>query len=77
MNITIISACRNEVAHMQEFLDSIATQQLPCIEWEVIVADGLSTDGTRQLLDKYCEEHPRFRVIDNPCLLYTSDAADE
>ena len=66
MNITIISACRNEVRHMPAFLESIATQQMDGMNWEVIIADGMSDDGTRQLLEKYSQAHPRFRVIDNP-----------
>jgi len=32
----------------------------------VIVADGMSTDGTREILDMYCDRYPHIRVIDNP-----------
>ncbi len=64
--ISIISACRNEVRHIGEFLDSIATQELAGLDWEVIVADGMSSDGTGEFLEQYCQANPRFRVIANP-----------
>jgi glycosyltransferase involved in cell wall biosynthesis len=32
----------------------------------VLVADGMSDDGTRAILDRYAAREPRIRVIDNP-----------
>ena len=66
LNISIISACRNEVRHIGEFLDSIGQQNLDGYTWEVIVADGMSTDGTREFLEYYSKNRPQFRVIGNP-----------
>jgi succinoglycan biosynthesis protein ExoA len=65
-NLSIVVACRNEIRHMAEFLDSILAQDLQGMDWEVIVADGMSTDGTRQMLDEYCAAHPGVLVIANP-----------
>src|SRR5436190_22065212 len=64
--ISAIVACRNEMREIRCFLDSVLAQCLPGIEWEVIVADGMSDDGTRQALEEYTRAHPRIRVIDNP-----------
>ena len=36
------------------------------MDWEVIVADGMSDDGTRAILTEYSLREPRIRVIDNP-----------
>ena len=47
-------------------LDSILAQDLAGIDWEVIVADGMSDDGTRAILDRYARREPRIRVLDNP-----------
>ena len=32
---------------------------------EAIIADGMSTDGSRQVLDEFCEQHPNVRAISN------------
>jgi succinoglycan biosynthesis protein ExoA len=63
MKISAIIPCRNEKRHIREFLDSVLAQQLDAgWEMEVLVADGMSDDGTREEL-ALC---PGIRVIDNP-----------
>ena len=66
MKITIVSACRNEIGHIEALLNSIANQQMQGMDWEAIVADGMSTDGTTAFLEQYTRNHARFRVIANP-----------
>jgi GT2 family glycosyltransferase len=34
--------------------------------FEVVVADGMSTDGTREYLQHLARQHPQIRVLDNP-----------
>jgi succinoglycan biosynthesis protein ExoA len=63
--ISIIVACRNEMRHMGPFLDSLLMQDMDGLAWEAIIADGMSSDGTRQFLEEYCAQHPRVRVIAN------------
>ena len=67
MNISVIIPCRNEKRHICEFLDSLLLQDLEP-EWhlEILVADGLSDDGTRDLLQQFSERDSRVRMIDNP-----------
>jgi succinoglycan biosynthesis protein ExoA len=65
VRVSIVVACRNEVKHIAAFLDSIFAQDMTGITWEAIVADGMSNDGTRELLDKYSDRHPQLRVIAN------------
>ncbi len=64
--ITVIVPCRNEIKHVHSFLDSVLRQELSSCEWEIIVADGMSDDGTRAVLEQYRRNHPRMRVMDNP-----------
>ena len=67
MKISIVIPCRNERRHIGEFLDSLLNQSFDRNwEVEVLVADGLSDDGTRELLWRYMEKAPSVRMIDNP-----------
>ena len=66
IKLTIISACRNEIRHIDEFLDSIQSQEMDDLDWEAILADGMSSDGTKLRAEEYAATMPRFRVIDNP-----------
>src|SRR5947199_4223367 len=65
-SISIVIPCRNEAACIAEALDSVLAQDLDGIEWEVIVADGMSDDGAREILARYAAREPRIRIIDNP-----------
>lgn len=47
--ITIITVCYNEVANIRETLDSVLLQTYQ--NKEVIVVDGGSTDGTREIIE--------------------------
>jgi len=64
--VSVIIPCRNEVATMAAFLASVCSQQPPDGGMEVIIADGMSDDGTREILRKEGNLEPRIRVIDNP-----------
>lgn len=64
--MSIVVACRNEAAHVARFLDSLGEQDMTGLDWEAILADGMSDDGTPQIVRAYCATHPRFRLIDNP-----------
>ena len=66
IRISIISACRNESRHICEFLDSLLSQKMEGMTWEAVIADGISTDGTREQLKQYAVKHPQMRFIDNP-----------
>jgi len=65
--ISIVVPCRNEAGYIDAFLDSALAQQLaPGTRLEVLVADGRSDDGTRELLARRALADRRLRVIDNP-----------
>jgi succinoglycan biosynthesis protein ExoA len=64
--VSIILPCRNEARHIAACLDSILAQQEPAGGFEAIVADGLSDDGTRDVVADYARRDPRVRLVDNP-----------
>jgi len=66
LQLTIIVACRNEKSHIRRFIDSLLAQDMSGMAWEAIIADGMSDDGTREILREYGARHPQLRTIDNP-----------
>ncbi len=66
MQLSILIPCLNEEAFIGPCLDSILTQRGYSSEWEILVLDGMSTDGTRRIVSEYSKVHPNIRLIDNP-----------
>jgi succinoglycan biosynthesis protein ExoA len=64
--ISVIVPCRNEAAYLGACLDSILDCGYPGDRMEVLVADGMSRDGTRELARSYAARDGRVRCIDNP-----------
>ena len=63
--VSIVVACRNEIAHIRRFLDSLFAQEMGGLHWEAVIADGMSTDGTREVLDEYAQSHREVRIVLN------------
>ncbi len=65
--VSVIVPCRNEALHIDAFVASALAQQLAAgVEIEVVIADGDSSDGTREKLAAWQQREPRLRVIANP-----------
>ncbi|RME88887.1 MAG: glycosyltransferase [Anaerolineae bacterium] len=66
--VSLIVPCYNERATIRFLLEAIYAQTYPRAEMEVIIADGLSEDGTREEIAAFQQEHPdlNLRVVDNP-----------
>jgi glycosyltransferase involved in cell wall biosynthesis len=65
LDVSIIAACRNEAGHIREFLDSIVAQDMGTLTWEAIIADGMSTDGTQDIIADYAKLQPNIRLQAN------------
>jgi len=63
--VSIIMPVRNERAHIEAAVQSALDQDLD-VPFEVIVADGASDDGTREILDDYAARDRRLRIVANP-----------
>lgn len=64
--VSIIIPCRNEARHIEDCLESVLALDEPAGGFEVIVADGMSDDGTRDLVTAIAQRDSRVRLIDNP-----------
>lgn len=65
--VSVIVPCLNEEGTITLLLQAIEQQTYPLDKLRVIVADGLSTDGTRARIDAFSKKSKlRVRVVDNP-----------
>lgn len=64
--VSIIIPCRNEVDRIEACLDSLLRGSYPGDRLEMIVADGMSDDGTRERVARFAASHPAVRMLDNP-----------
>ncbi len=66
--VSIIVPCYNEERTIRLLLDAIYRQTFRRDEMEVILADGMSTDRTREVVAAFQSEHPGLAicVVDNP-----------
>lgn len=63
--VSVIVPCRNERDYIESCVRSILAQEPAPGGFEVIVADGMSDDGTRDILRRLTEEDSRLQVVDN------------
>ncbi len=66
--VSIVIPCLNEEKNIQGLLEAILHQTYPVTDLEVIIADGLSEDRTRQIIADFQSTHPEMliRLLDNP-----------
>jgi succinoglycan biosynthesis protein ExoA len=65
--VSIIVPCRNEQATIRQLLEAIHQQTYPHTDFEVVIADALSEDTTREQIGLFQKEHPEInvRVVEN------------
>lgn len=66
-SVSVVIPCFNEERFIGEVLENVARQRVAG-EFEILVVDGMSTDGTRALVEEFTRSRPeaRVRLIDNP-----------
>jgi cellulose synthase/poly-beta-1,6-N-acetylglucosamine synthase-like glycosyltransferase len=64
--VSVVIPCRNERRYIGPCLDALLAMDYPHDRLEILVVDGMSDDGTREVLADYRARHPIIRVLDNP-----------
>jgi glycosyltransferase involved in cell wall biosynthesis len=66
MKISVVVPCRNESIYIAECIDAIFKCELPNdTELNVFIVDGMSDDGTRQIVLDLKKIYPFLHLIDN------------
>lgn len=63
--VSIVIPCRNEENYIEQCIKSFLVQSYPQELIEIIVADGMSTDNTRKIIDEMKKEHKNIKLLDN------------
>jgi glycosyltransferase involved in cell wall biosynthesis len=63
--VSVIVPVRNEGEHIHATVAAILGQDYPADRFEVLFADGRSTDDTRAVLEDVASREPRLVVVDN------------
>jgi succinoglycan biosynthesis protein ExoA len=64
--IAVVIPVLNEESHIRACLESVFAQSYPLDRVEVVVADGGSSDNTREIVVELAARHPHLRLIANP-----------
>lgn len=57
---------RNEGKFIGKCLESILNNDYPHDRFEIIIADGMSTDNSREIVKTYQQNYNNIRLLDNP-----------
>ncbi|MGH7494855.1 MAG: glycosyltransferase family 2 protein [bacterium] len=64
--VSVICPIRNEERHIATCLHSILNQDYARTRMEILVVDGMSEDGTRNLVRELAAQEGRIKLLDNP-----------
>ena len=65
-HVSVLVVCRNEQRYIEECVLSLMRNGYPEELLEILVIDGESEDGTRQVVERMREAHPAVRLLSNP-----------
>jgi succinoglycan biosynthesis protein ExoA len=64
--VSVVMPVRNEAAYIGRALAAVFAQDYPADRLEVLVADGMSTDGTRERVAEAAKSRSNLRLLDSP-----------
>lgn len=63
--VSVVIPCRNEENYIEKCIKSFLNQTYPMELLTIIIADGMSTDNTRVVIDRLKEKHDNIVLLDN------------
>jgi succinoglycan biosynthesis protein ExoA len=64
--VSVVLPCRNEASCIDTCIRTLLAQKQPVGGMEVVVADGMSDDDTREILQRLAAQYPIIKIVDNP-----------
>jgi cellulose synthase/poly-beta-1,6-N-acetylglucosamine synthase-like glycosyltransferase len=64
--VSIVMPCRDEEPYIETCIRAVQAQDWPRDRLEILVADGMSMDATREILARLAAEDSRIGLLDNP-----------
>ena len=61
--VSVIMPIRNEANFIEQSLHAVLTQDYPHELLEVLISDGMSDDGTQQIIARLAKAHPDIHVV--------------
>lgn len=65
LSVSVIIPCRNEEKYIERCLNSILENDYPKDKLEIIIADGGSTDRTKEIISIFNEKYPFIKLLNN------------
>ena len=62
--VSVVILCRNEVKYIKKTVEEVLKSEHSPLE--VIIVDGMSNDGTREVLKELSNKYTNVRFVDNP-----------
>lgn len=70
--VSVVIPMRDEIDTVESCIRTFDDQDHPHDALDVVVVDGMSTDGSRELVRRLADERPWLRLIDNPARIASS-----
>jgi succinoglycan biosynthesis protein ExoA len=64
--VTVIMPIRNEARNISNTLGKVLAQDYPSASMEMLVVDGMSDDGSREIIRGLQQKHSNLYLLDNP-----------
>ncbi len=64
--LSVVIPCYNEANYIENCIESLLNNGFDKTKMEILVVDGMSNDGTRELVNKLNASNSQVRLIDNP-----------
>ncbi len=71
-SVSVIVPVRNECGFIEECLRALLAQERIPARYDVLVVDGMSEDGTREIVSRLAASDARVRMLDNPGRIVSS-----